>query len=482
MKKNIKLILIIFAVILVAGGGVYFYFSRQVSDETVTEYENIIEEAELLYNSESYTKALASYDEAADLIPSKIDAFRGIINIFVDKGRLSDAEEIVLNSATKLSQSDKSILFSLVGNAYFDVREYDKALEMYDGATTLGITNLVANLGKAKVYLKQNKIMDAEKILSKGNWEEDTLYESQLLYAYTKSLSDTDSALEILEDVNPSEDWSSKYTEFGEVLESLGEDELFNSAKLARIYINEGYPYLAVSILSPLKDQMSEYPDGLYFLGRAYLDTGSVDTAITTLESAVSAGSLDPDLFRSIARAYYEKDDFDTAIEYYDRAVAYAGENIEESLLSEYMDFLIEENYLTQAQDLLDIAQKYFEETWVDIYAVEVNYLLKDNEKVDYYIEQGLEREDITTEEKKTILYWQARIAVEDGDLESAEDILADLKQLDRFNPFYYLLMGDVLYEKADFENAKTNYESAIEYDLGEGVSSEAEKALARLD
>jgi tetratricopeptide (TPR) repeat protein len=220
----------------------------------------------------------------------------------------------------------------------------------------------------------------------------------------------------------------------------------------------------------------------LYFLGRAYLDTGSVDTAITTLESAVSAGSLDPDLFRSIARAYYEKDDFDTAIEYYDRAVAYAGENIEESLLSEYMDFLIEENYLTQAQDLLDIAQKYFEETWVDIYAVEVNYLLKDNEKVDYYIEQGLEREDITTEEKKTILYWQARIAVEDGDLESAEDILADLKQLDRFNPFYYLLMGDVLYEKADFENAKTNYESAIEYDLGEGVSSEAEKALARLD
>jgi tetratricopeptide (TPR) repeat protein len=123
-------------------------------------------------------------------------------------------KKIVLNSATKLSQSDKSILFSLVGNAYFDVREYDKALEMYDGATTLGITNLVANLGKAKVYLKQNKIMDAEKILSKGNWEEDTLYESQLLYAYTKSLSDTDSALEILEDVNPSEDWSSKYTEF----------------------------------------------------------------------------------------------------------------------------------------------------------------------------------------------------------------------------------------------------------------------------
>jgi hypothetical protein len=41
---------------------------------------------------------------------------------------------------------------------------------------------------------------------------------------------------------------------------------LFNSAKLARIYINEGYPYLAVSILSPLKDQMSEYPDGIVFL------------------------------------------------------------------------------------------------------------------------------------------------------------------------------------------------------------------------
>lgn len=482
MEKKTKLILIISAVVLLLAGGTYLYFSRQVSEETVTEYENIIEEAQLLYNSESYTKALASYDEAAKLIPSRVDAFRGIVEIFVDKGRLSDAEEIATSSATKLSQSDRSILFALIGNAYFDVEEYDKALEMYDNATTLGVTNLVANLGEAKVYLKQNKITDAEKILSKDNWEEDTLYESQLLYSYTKALTDKNSALDILGSVTPSEEWSNKYSEFGDVLESLGDDELFNAAKLSRIYINEGYPYLAVSILAPLKDQMTEYPDGLYFLGRAYLDSESTDTAITTLESAISAGSLDPDLFRAMARAYYEKNDIDTSIEYYDRAVSYAGENIEESLISEYMDLLIDENYLTQAQDLLDTAQKYYEEPWVDIYAIRVNYLLEDSEKVQYYIEKAMENENISTEEKKTVYYWQAKEAIDDGDLDSAEEILASLKQLDRFNPFYYLLMGNVLYEQADFENARINYESAIEYDLGEGVSSEAEKALARID
>ena len=481
MKKQVKWILIAVGILALAGG-IYFMLSRTESEETIAEYENIVEEAELLYKSRNYTESLARYDEAAKLISSRIDAYRGIVNIFIDKGRLTDAEEIITNSAQKVSLSGKSILYSLVGNAYYEVEEYEKALEMYDSATTLGITNLVANLGKAKVYLKQNKITEAEKILSKDNFEADTLYESQLLYSYIVSLTDEDTAIEILEDISVSEEWDGKYTDFTEILESLGEDELYNATKLSRVFINEGYSYLALSLLSPLEERMSEYPDGLYFLGRALLDTGSTATSISTLESAVSAGSLDPDLFRTIARAYYKSGDMDTTIEYYDRATSYAGESVEDSLLKEYLDFLIDENLLTKSQNILDISQQYYEEVWVDMYAIQINYLLEDMEKVDYYILEALENDDITTEEKKDIYYWEARLAIDEEDLDLAKTKLGLLKDLDRFNPYYYILIGEVLYEEGDFEEAKTNYELAIEYDLGEGVSSEAEKALARLD
>jgi tetratricopeptide (TPR) repeat protein len=107
---------------------------------------------------------------------------------------------------------------------------------------------------------------------------------------------------------------------------------------------------------------------------------------------------------------------------------------------------------------------------------------LEDVEKTEYYIEEALAKEDITTEEKKEVLYWSAQLLYDDGDLDTAKEKLASLKELDRFNPFYYLLMGKVQYQEGDFENAKETLELAIEYDLGEGVANEAEKALAKID
>jgi len=477
-----KKIVIGVLVLIVIGGGAYLLIGRTDSPEKIAQYEKIIEEADLLYEGRSYTQALARYEEATKLISSRIDAYRGIVEIFLDKGRLVDAENIVINSTQKISQSDRSILYALVGNAYFDIEDYDKALEMYESATTLGVNNLVADLGKAKIYLKRNNLTEAEKILSKSSFEGNPLYEAKLLYSYIKSLTDVDLAIDILGDVTPSEDWSVKYSEFSNILGSMDVDELYNATKLSQVFINEGYPYLAISLLSPLEDKMVEYPDGLYFLGRALADIGSYDSALVKLEGAISAGALDSDVFRTIARIYNKKDEMENTTKYYDRAVAYAGEGVEQSLLVEYLNFLFENNLLTKTQDVLKIAQQYHEEVWVDIFAIEINYALEDFEKAQYYIEEALKKEEITTTEKKEIYYWEAKLAFDEGNLEIAKEKLLSLKELDRFNPFYYLLMGEIQYQEGDFENAKDTLELAIEYDLGEGVSGDAEKALARID
>ena len=477
-----KKILIGVAIVAVLGLGTFFLINRKDSPEKIAQYEKVVEEANLLYEGRSYTEALSRYEEATKIITSRIEAYRGIVDIFLDKGRIVDAQSIVESSTQKLSQSDRSILYSLVGNAYFENEEYDKALEMYEDATTLGITNLVADLGKAKVYLKQNKITDAEKILSKDKFEGDSLYESTLLYSYTKSLTDEDRALTIIGEVTPTEEWSPKYTEFTNILGSIDEDELYNATKLSQVFINEEYPYLAISLLSPLEENMTEYSDGLYFLGKSLFDIGSYDSALVKLQGAISAGALDTDVFRTIARIYDEKGEMDTALEYYDRAVAYAGEDIGESLIREYFNFLFEESLLTKAQEILKIAQKYHKTVWVDIVAIRTSYLLEDAEKVDYYIEEAFKKEDMTTEEKKTVYYWQAKSLFDANDLDTAKEKLVLLKELDRFNPYYYLLMGEIQYQEGDFTNSKDNFELAIEYDLGEGVAQDAEKALARID
>ena len=478
MKKTAKGILAV--VVLVLSG--MFLTGCTASPEKVAQYENTVEEADLLYEGRSYTQALGRYEEATKLIPSRIEAYRGIVEIFIDKGRLEDAKSIVSDSTQKLSQSDRSVLYSLVGNAFFEREDYVTAFEMYENATALGVNNLVAEIGKAKIYLKQNKVTEAEKIVSKDSFEEDPLYEAKLLESYIKSTTDKDSALEILAEISPSEKWESKYSAFENVLNSLDEDELFNSAKLSQIFINEGYPYLAISLLSPLEERMVEYPDGLYFLGRALADIGSDDTALTKLEGAISAGSLEPEVFWTIARIYRDKGDMENTLNYYDRAVAYSGETVEKTLLGEYLSLLVNEDLFVKAQEVLKTAQKYDEGVWVDIFAIEINYALEDNEKVEYYINNALEKEDITTEEKKDIYYYNAKLLFDESNLNQAEEKLADLRELDRFNPFYYLLMGQIQYQEGDFENAKESFELAIEYDLGEGVAEEAEKALARID
>ncbi len=264
-------------------------------------------------------------------------------------------------------------------------------------------------------------------------------------------------------------------------MSSLNEDELFNSAKLAQAYIDGGYPYLAISVLEPKKGEMQEYIDGMYLLGKAYYENGKYQESIDTLAGVTTLSNLNPYLYWTIARSYYLLDDINNATSYYDSAVSYAGDSADVKVYQEYLDLLMDNNQTTKAEEILRKAEKIFTDPWVDIYYIKLSYLTKQNEKSVYYSNR-IQYEELEGNYKRDYLYWKTKISIENSQIDEAKRTLDVYWNLDKYDPRYNLLMGQLRFQEGILDEARSYSKKAIEYDTERLVTDEAQKLLARID
>jgi len=417
---------------------------------------------------------------ATSLIPEKYDAYERIIDVLILKNRLDDAKLLIDESANKLDGGDRAKLYLSLGQAYYADREYTKALNSYELSKGILESGSDVSLVISKAYLQQGNIEGAKSIL-KGNFSEELNTEAKLLYSYTLSITDTQKALDEIKDIQPSEEWEEQYTQWKDTLTQLTEDQLFNVAKLAKAYIDGGYPYLAILILEPQKADMEEYIDGLYLLGKAYYENGKYQESIETLEGVTTLSSLNQYLYWTIARDYYLLNDINNASSYYDSAISYAGDNGEVKLYQEYLDLLLTSNQTTKAEEILRKAEMIFEEPWVNIYYIKLSYLTKQNEKTIYYSSK-IEYEELEGNYKRDYLYWKSKISIENTDLEEAKRTLDLFWELDKYDPRYNLLMAQLRFQEGNLGESRSYSKKAIEYDTQRLVTDDAQKLLARID
>ena len=481
MKEKLKKLIPWFVLaIILLGTGVWYLLSKRVTQEQITTYQQILSEADSQFEAKEYSTAINRYYNAVDVIPSRIEAYNGIIDILLIKNRATDAVEMVEKSAKKLSNYDKSILYSKIGSKYYEDTLYDQALSVYLDGLGVGSTNPELELNIAKTYVKKGKLNDANAYLSKSIYSEDTLYESSLLRAYILATTNVDDAKNILGAVEPSDTWKAFYEEFSSVLESLTEDEKFNATKLARVYVNNGYPILAINLLEPLSEDVVEYLEGVYFLGRAYLDYGDYDKAITQFDRALSLGGMEDDILWGKARAYFFKDDLEGSFSSYSKAVSYAGEDVAQELVSEYMDLLLENNQTLRADELVKKLMNYMSAPYVRLYGVKVNKALNDSKKVDYYLGL-LAKMKLNEQDKKEYIYLNASNLLAKGKTDAVAVALEELVKIDRFSPQYYFVSGQLEYNLGNKDTAKEMLKKAIEYDTDNLVSEEANQLLSQI-
>lgn len=479
MKKVFSKILPWIILVLVIGGlGAWYFLSQRVTQDEISQYDGIVKEAEAFFEVKEYSQAIRKYQDASEIIPSRLRAYEGIVDILLLKSRVNDATEIIGKSARALSSNDRSILFGKVGNYYYSRGDYSKAKDIYQDSLGLGVNNMSSEFMLAKTLLKLGKIQEARAELNKGGYPEELVSEVTLLLAYIDSVTDTGKAKSLLSSVTPSEDWKPYFDEFSQVLNTLDDNVKYNATKLSRIYLNNGFPYLAISLLEPLEQDIAEYLDALYFLGKAYYQVGEWDKSIATLEKALTLGGLESDIFWLKGRVYLHLTDLDGSIRSYQRALDYAGVSVSQDLVNEYVDILLDNEQTLKAQDVVRKLLLVKGDPYLLLLGLRIEYLMKDNQKIDYYVSQ-LAKKDMSEVEKMEYLYWKATVLLDREESNGVDTILEELLAFSKYNPKYYLLKGrlDILNGKND--DGLKALEVALEYDLDSSITQEASALLS---
>ncbi len=480
-KVNYKKILPWVILILILGGLITWYvMSRKVSETQRKDYDSKIREAEINLNAKEYTLAINNFYEATEIIPQRLEAYSGILDILLMKNRVDDAVSIVRESTRSLSSNDRSYLYQSLGEYFLTAKDYDRARQMYQEGLGLGIENVNAELALGRVFLKLGRVDDAKKQVSLSGYNEDNASEANLLLSYILGTEDIKKAKEQIGKISPTSKWAPFYDEYDKVLQTLDEDKKFNATKLARVYINNGYPYLAIAVLEPLSADMGSYLDGMYYTGRAYLDAKEYGKAIEAFDKALTIGGMEKEVFWGKARAYYGQNDLQAAMDNYSRALGYAGKDVSEEQLTEYVDVLLKNKQDLKAVEVIRDTLISVEKSFVYLLGIKSNYLAGEKAKVDYYLQQ-LDKMDLTDIEKKESLYWKAKIALDSNNTETAKIHLDTLGGMDKYYPQYHLLLGIVKMKEQDATGAKESLERSIEYDLNNEITEEATKLLSNL-
>ena len=481
MKEKILKILPWFVlVIAIVGILLYFFLGKRVTENERSLYDEKIKQAELNFDGREYSEAINLYYEASSIIPQELTAYKGIIDILLLKNRADDALSIVRESTRAISANERSNLYKLIGDYYYAQADFEKAKEMYQEGLGLGVDNIDAEFALGKALLNIGRVDEGLKQIEKNIYEGDVAVEANLLLSYLYALTDIEKAKTQIGSMTPSGKWTSFYDEFDNLLNSLDDDKKYNAVKLSRVYLNSGYPFLSLNILKTVEMDISQYLEGEYYMGTSYLRTGQYDKAIEYFDKALSLGGMETEILWGKARASYLKNDLESAINSYSKAVEYGGKDVPESLVDEYLSLLVENSQNLKAADTIKTLTTIQESPYIYIWGIEVNYLLGERAKVDYYMEQ-LGKLELSEKQEKEYLYWRARLAVEDSDTSSASVLLDQLLAKDRYNPKYYLVQGMFKIKESDIEGAKSSFEKGIEYDLTNSISEEALKLLSNL-
>ena len=479
MKKIIRIIVIVLPILLIVGVGV-FYYLKLPNKVKVEKYNEMIVNADRLYEQKSYAQAITQYSKAADLVSNDKKAYEGIVKILLLKNQLAQALDILEKSASKLDNSSLSSMYVSLGQAYlnldntqFSEKYFTKALQLDAGAE-------LAKIGLAKTFLKNGDYTKALTYLDinsqSSNYEQ--VYILKLIAKYNNL---TDIKTLLTENVTTTTDVNKKIvTDFQLVGKQDAQDDVYIDTLLANIYVNNDYPKLAISLLESIKDKIAEYPDALYILSVAYFQVGRYEDCISLLLDFPNPG-LKPETYPYLARSYVKTKDAILAVKYYDSAISALGDSAK-PIYQEYSQYLIDNAQYVKAKEVLDKVAKKYTEAWVDIQYIKLYIAQKNTTKTDFYFDKLSKRTDLTDEVKKQYLYYQISQYIEASKYTDATMLLPTLLAIDKYNPQYYLLSGQIYLQNSDTTKGKEALEKAIEYDLIGNVSESAKKLLNRVD
>jgi len=391
-KGNLPvIILIILAVITIL---VVVAVKLTQPGEDIEKFNNDLATAETLYESKDYSEALKLYRDISEQFPTHVEAYDGMVQVLVDKNLLTTAEEIADSASERVEIKAVAPLYLTIGNAYYNLKNYTSAQDLYTKAYECDNQNKSVLLADAKVSIQLNDLDKAGDYLDISDDNSEEFYESVMLktYLWLDNIDMADGQLQGLAAENLGTGRTNDlYTSFRSTIDKIkneNPDDLYKVTLLSREYINAGYPYLAIALLEPKKDQMGEYWDGLYFLGRAYFDVKDYDSALQVLDIALETSPQSPEVYLLEARCYIEKNDAFLVETKYEKAISYVSTAEKVSYLEEYYQYLYSVELYNKAITVLNQVEEVEGSAWLELQYADVYHVQKDYEKMKFHLDK----------------------------------------------------------------------------------------------
>lgn len=479
MKNIFKYILIAIPIILVLTS-VTFYILKLPNQEKESKYLGLINQGNSQFEQKEYAKAINSYSEAAGILDTKSEAYEGIAKVLVAKNQLGQLVDVLDKSTQKIPTQSRALLYTQLADGYLRNNNPVQSEIYFNKALEFDNNSELAKLGLAKALISQGKL---ENINDKLNVNTESVnYEQAYILKLVTRLDNYDE-LKALVDENPTiVDTKQKgyQDDFKAVVKVAKTDTLYISALLSRIYVNMGYPNLAITLFEKQTDpNLMEYGDFVYVVAVANYNLGNYTKAIELLEQ-YNNSSGNPDVYLLLARSYSNTEETDKTNKYFDMAVAAAGDKSEEIYI-EYVDHLLSTQQFVNALTIITKADKTLNENWLEIAYLRL-YALEKNAKADSQIDKLQKNTTLTDTEKKDFYYWAITYYLESQKNNDATIYLAKLKELDKNNSKYYYLSGKLNLQLANPNEAKTDLEKAIDLDLEGELTESAKKLLSRVN
>jgi len=459
-----------------------FFLTGCTSKESITISDGMVKEAEGYYENREYKKAIEKFSEALETYPANVDAYKGLNNIFLDKGYLDEAEKLANEASLRVSKENAAEIYTLVGDGYYEVKDIDNAKEMYQSALEKEKSFEKAQVGLAGVYIQKGEVDKAVKTLKGG--KKDAEY--ALLYSYL-TLDDWEKGLEAIGrvDLNDVKDegLKQKVTDLREVYAIDDEDALYKNTSLAGEYINSGYPFLAVKLLTSYSDEIQDYADAQYFLGKAYLDYGDYEKAIERLNKAVLLDMDDVNVYVNLARAYLASKNVEKSLDAYKTALSVVETEEKEQVVKEYVAVLVENNMINAARTLVVDLLKEKASFAMNIILADIYYKQEALKNMGEILDQLEGETNLNQSETRGLVRYRLLYIMKDiRDVDEAESLIERFSTFDRYNPEVFLFRGKLFRYQEDNLKAREALERAIELDLEGEIAEEAIKLLATIN
>jgi tetratricopeptide (TPR) repeat protein len=485
MKKYAVIIILCF---IIVGASVYYFSTKQDSDEEIA--SDHITKAEEYLVDKQYSNALEQYKLAINSDPTNTDAYLEAAEIYELKSKDSDAIELLKNGESVVNDPDK--LQHKIGQLLLKSKDLENAIKYLEKANSSNSNNWENSIDLVKAYSyyegKQEKSIS---ILEKTNVDEG---EGQVLRNYYLALlniEDVDKSIDYLSDLTNISDTQLKeqIENFTKILNRIKEDPdevIQNDTYVAYELIRaELYPY-ALTLLENVISENDEYYAAYMYQGICQIKMEEYEEAAKSLSLATS---VDPDQLQPwvfLAQAYVYQNNPNEAIKAYEEALN-IDKNDEEVRL-DYARSLVKFELFQQArhqfQELIKLDTEDKFEYMIELANIDLDQL------EDY--EEGLSLTKDVIENWEGFQSSQTSFRARALDTlgwafqknEQKDEALKYLRQAletDQYLASAYYHIGVIYADIENLADATANLERAIDLDTEGNVSASATQVIENL-